>query len=85
MYALIVAIKDEDQARLLATARSLPAIQGKWKRLINQSCHNYRFVGILTGSGLMNYYGMPINDPINKGYKQPVECIMRLGEIEARK
>jgi hypothetical protein len=68
MYALIICAEDGGEPELVATARTLSAIQRKWKKLENpDALESYRFIGILTESGLMNYYGDRIR-PTSIGY-----------------
>lgn len=60
MYALVATSQYGYKAELLATARSLRAIQKKWQEIIESTPAKYKCVGILTEFGLVNYHGEPI-------------------------
>lgn len=61
MYALVAARDYGGEAELLATARTLPAMQRKWKKILDGVPHSYACIGILTPQGLVNYYGAKID------------------------
>lgn len=60
MFALIAAREYGGEAELLATARTLPAIQRKWRTILDGVHHPYSCVGLLTPNGMVNYYGAKI-------------------------
>lgn len=60
MYALIAARDYGGDAELLATARTLLAIQRKWRKILDGVDHPYSCVGILTPQGMVNYCGAKI-------------------------
>jgi len=61
MFVLVAAREYGDEPVLLATARTLPAIQRKWRKILDGVSHPYSCVGILTPDGLVNYYGTKID------------------------
>ena len=67
MYALVACLKDGDEPTLIATARTLSAMQKKWTKAQAPSMPRYHFMGILTGSGLVNFWGKEIQ-PSTLGY-----------------
>jgi len=64
MYALIAAREYGGEAELLATARTLLAMQRKWRKMLDdaQYPHPYACIGILTPTGLVNYFGDKLSD-----------------------
>ncbi len=60
MFALIAAREYGGSAELLATARTLPAMQRKWRKILDGVDHPYSCVGILTPDGMVNFYGSEI-------------------------
>ena len=61
MFAIIASMKYGGEAVLIDTARTLPAAQRKWHKHFPVEAPNpYKCIGILTPSGLVNYYGKRI-------------------------
>ncbi len=75
MFAVIACLEDGGEPRLLATARTLRAAQKKMSAVQDAMAHQrwlrkpcrYRFIGLLTEDGLMNYHGERIK-PTSLGY-----------------